>query len=153
MELRIIREPSVAGTTLGVVFLDGAFFGFSLEDQVREQPGVPVEAWKVYGETAIPAGRYRVTLTFSPRFGRLLPELRDVPGFTAIRIHPGNSKADTEGCILLGVERRDVRVLQSTATVGRLQAAIEAALGRGEVTWVTIENTPALAGALTGGVA
>lgn len=143
MHIRIIREPTINRTTLGVVFIDGRFLSFSLEDAVREIPGQPVQAWKVRGETAIPAGRYRVRFTFSPRFQRRMLELVDVPGFSGIRIHPGNTARDTEGCLLLGVQRADARLVNSTAAVRALEAAVDAA---DEDVWITIENPPDFAG-------
>ena len=73
-----------------------SFEGFAVEDCVRA-PGV-----KVYGETAIPAGSYKMRISKSPRFGRLLPEILDVPGFSGIRIHKGNTAADSSGCLIIG---------------------------------------------------
>lgn len=146
MNLRVIREPSQQNTTLSVVFVDRRFFSFGLEDQIRERAGEPVSAWKVYGQTAIPAGRYRVVLTPSQRFGRVLPELLEVPGFTGIRIHPGNSEKDTSGCLLLGVQRANVRVLGSAKACDELDRLIRAALDRGEQIWIDIENPPAAGG-------
>ena len=51
----------------------------------------PVRPWgvRVKGKTAVPAGVYDVALTRSPKFGRMLPILIDVPGMTGIRIHRG----------------------------------------------------------------
>jgi hypothetical protein len=69
---------------------------------VRERPGVPVLEWKVPRETAIPAGRYRITLEMSPRFGPDTLTVNSVPGFEGVRCHGGTTKADTEGCIILG---------------------------------------------------
>lgn len=63
MRLRLVREPSLEGATLGCLFVDGHFAAFTLEDEIRERPGEPVGAWKVPGATAIPAGRYRVIVT------------------------------------------------------------------------------------------
>ena len=77
---------------------------YTLEDVVREQPGVPVAQWKIPGATAIPEGTYRLALTPSARFKALMPQLLDVPGFEGIRIHTGNTFADTEGCLLVGLE-------------------------------------------------
>lgn len=133
MTIRIIREPSHDGTTLGVVFLDSRFYCFSLEDQIREGVKIP-------GETAIPAGRYEVRITWSPRFNRLLPEVLAVPGFEGIRLHPGNTIADTSGCILLGIQRAGVRILESGKACAYVQEQIQAAADRGEATWLTVEN-------------
>jgi len=57
---------------------------------------------KVMGETAIPEGKYRVSLDMSPKYGRLMPYVQDVPQFTNIMLHPGNDVEDTKGCILVG---------------------------------------------------
>ena len=137
--LRLIREPSFQGATLGVLFLDHQFRCFTLEDKVRERPGLPVAQWKVPGETAIPSGHYRVIITPSVRFHRPLPLVVDVPGFTGIRIHPGNVVADTSGCILVGKDRGDGRLMQSRVAFEDLFAALEAATGE---MWITIENPP-----------
>lgn len=87
--------------TLSRVYLvedDGSvsFEGFAVEDKVRA-PGV-----KVQDETAIPAGSYKMRISKSPRLGRLLPEILDVPGFSGIRIHKGNTAADSSGCLIIG---------------------------------------------------
>lgn len=73
-----------------------SFEGFAVEDNVRA-PGV-----KVQDETAIPAGSYKMKISKSPKFGRLLPEILDVPGFSGIRIHNGNTAADSSGCLIIG---------------------------------------------------
>ena len=137
MNLRLVREPTTDGTTFGVLFVDGHYGCFALEDAVREQPGQPVAAWKVPGQTAIPAGRYRVIVTPSVRFQRPLPLLVDVPGFAGVRIHPGNTVADTEGCILVGADRDSARVLQSRPAFERLFEQIRTAPGD---IWIGIEN-------------
>jgi hypothetical protein len=103
MNLLLERTPSGATCTIGDLYIDGDWFCFILEDVVREVEGQPVESWKVKGATAIPAGTYRVQITYSNRFKRDLPLLVGVPGFEGIRIHPGNTDADTEGCLLPGL--------------------------------------------------
>lgn len=140
MKIRLVREPTAGGTTHGVMFVDGAYFGFTLEDAVREVADQPVSAWKVPGVTAIPAGTYPVTITLSQRFGRLLPLLEGVSGFTGIRIHAGNIPAHTEGCILVGFSRDHGSIGQSRQACDRLQAQIDLALSRQEPVTIEIEN-------------
>jgi hypothetical protein len=123
MQFRLIREFTRSATTFGVLFLDGHFFCFTLEDAIREVLGQPVEAWKIAGQTAIPAGTYALSLTPSQRFQTMLPLLDAVPGFTGIRIHSGNSLADTEGCILVGRKRGTTTVKESRLALADLLAA------------------------------
>ena len=120
----IQREPSADGATLGCLFVDQVFQCFTLEDPIRELAGVPVEDWKIAGETAIPAGRYVVKLTMSRRFRCVLPLVLDVPGFRGIRVHAGNDAGDTEGCILVGRRRKSARVLESRLAFDALFARL-----------------------------
>ncbi len=88
--------------TVGKLFNGRDFLCFTLEDKVREVEGKPVSEWKVYSKTAIPKGYYKVSVTMSNRFKRELPLLANVEGFEGVRIHTGNTSADTDGCILVG---------------------------------------------------
>ena len=94
MVLTLNRLHSDEQDTLGTLYVNGKLFCFTIEDPFREQ--------KVAGITRIPAGTYDLFLTFSPHFKRNMWEIMDVPGFTGIRIHTGNTADDTEGCILVG---------------------------------------------------
>jgi hypothetical protein len=114
--LRLIREPSHNGATLGSLYVDGVWQCWVLEDVMRAE--------KIKGETAIPAGTYQVKLTHSPRFNRQLPELLNVPTFVGVRIHGGNRKEDTEGCILVGEQRGDAWIGQSQVALGKLMAKL-----------------------------
>jgi hypothetical protein len=122
MKLKLIREPSSSTTTLGKLYLDGVFFCYTLEDVVRPDPNpdTPQNEAKVWGNTAIPAGKYKVVITMSPRFKRRLPLLIGVPGFDGIRIHPGNTHRDTDGCILVGEQIVGESILQSRIAFNRL---------------------------------
>lgn len=102
MKLTLKRGKSSAVSTIGELFVDGKFECYILEDVVREKPGVPVSEWKIKGKTAIPVGVYGVALTMSPKYGRIMPLLVNVPGYEGIRIHSGNVAEDTEGCLLTG---------------------------------------------------
>lgn len=131
MNLRLIREPSVLGATLGSLYLNGVWECWTLEDEIRDV--------KVKGHTAIPADRYTVIIDQSMRFKRLLPRLLHVPDFEGVRIHPGNTSVDTEGCILPGAVRGIARVLQSKVAFEKLFARLKRAAAH-EPLWITIEN-------------
>lgn len=137
MKLRLDRDVKAPDFTLGKLYVNGVQQFFTVEDEVREIKGVPVEEWKVAGETAIPVGTYRVIVSWSNRFRKHLPLLLDVEGFKGIRIHAGNTEKDTEGCILVGTSRTKEGVANSRYAMSLLQTAIEEASKRGEV--VTIE--------------
>jgi len=89
---------------------------------------------KVYGKTCIPNGTYTVVLSYSNRFKRILPELLNVPHFLGIRIHSGNSSKDTEGCLLLGENKKVGMVLNSKATIAKFCPIIKDACAKGKVT-------------------
>jgi hypothetical protein len=131
MELRLIREISTEISTHGVLFIDSRYECFTLEDVVRPE--------KIAGETAIPAGRYQITITRSPRFRRPLPLLHDVPEFRGIRIHPGNTAVHTAGCLLVGQGRATNRVTRSRKAMEALQPKLAKALADGDRVWIRIE--------------
>lgn len=135
--LRLERGYQTGDYTPGTLLAGGHVF-FTCEDIEREVAGKPVNEWKIMGRTAIPRGRYRVILSLSQRFKKVLPLLLDVPGFTGIRIHAGNTAADTDGCILVGMERGMGGVLKSRDAMDKLQGMIAAALSRGEEVWLEI---------------
>jgi len=93
--LELFRSVYTDTTTIGRLFLDGEFFGWTLEDAVRP-PNI-----KIQGKTAIPEGTYKVVLSMSNRFKKVLPEILSVPHFSGIRFHGGNTAKDTEGCVLI----------------------------------------------------
>lgn len=102
---------------MGLLYVDGVLECFTLEDAVR---GV-----KIYGETAIPAGSYVITVNYSPKFRRRMPLLLRVPGFDGVRIHVGNTPKDTEGCILVGTRLAVNHVWDSQTAFAKLLAKME----------------------------
>lgn len=143
MNLHLSRFALTPASTIGALSVDGAFECFLLEDRYR-----PPDEPKVFGETCIPCGTYRVEITNSPRFSELmghpvdLPLLIAVPGFEGVRIHPGNSAADTEGCLLPG------RIALPDA-VGESRAAFEALFAKLKAAQKPIFITVALAATTT----
>ncbi len=95
-------------------------------------------AQKIMGISAIPEGRYAVVITWSPRMKQWLPLLLGVPMFSGIRIHAGNTAADTAGCILVGENLKKGMVLNSRIWLKRLKEKIVEAKARGEGVWITI---------------
>lgn len=129
MNLRLIRRWPKEKCTIGELLVDGDWACFTLEDIER--------LVKIAGETAIPVGRYRVEITHSQRFDRELPLLIDVPGFTGIRIHAGNTDADTRGCILVGRRAYDESIGESRLALDALMAKLEKAK---DPIWISVED-------------
>jgi hypothetical protein len=134
MKLMLQREPSSLESTIGKLYADGIFVCVTLEDVVRPD-GV-----KIPHETAVPSGNYNVDITFSPRFGCLMPLLTNVQGFVGVRIHWGNSAKDTDGCILVGESKGTDWISGSRRAWDALMALLMAAKARGETISLTICN-------------
>lgn len=133
MKLRLVRTTFTDLSTIGHLEVDGRFECFTLEDRVREK--------KIRGRTAIRAGTYDVALTHSPRFGRVMPLLLDVPEFEGIRIHPGNTPLHTEGCILVGETKAVDFIGKSRSAYRRLFAQLQQAVARDEAIAIEITAT------------
>lgn len=130
--IQVVRKPSKGGATIGDLYIDGVRDCFTLEDEIRDE--------KIPGKTAIPPGKYRVVLTHSPRFKKVLPELLKVPNYVGVRIHSGNKAEDTEGCILVGEEAQENTITRSKEALLELMAAISMAHEAGEQVFIEIEN-------------
>jgi hypothetical protein len=95
---------------------------------------------KVPHETAIPTGVYKVIVNLSPAKKRMLPRLLDVPGFSGILIHRGNTKSDSSGCILVGENKVKGKVINSTLYEKRLVEILTEAQENGEEIRIEIEK-------------
>ena len=93
---------------------------------------------KVYGKTCIPNGTYTVVLSYSNRFKRVLPELLDVPHFLGIRMHAGNSSADSSGCIILGTKSKGDWVTASSVAFNKVYTLLQKAVANKEEITITI---------------
>lgn len=136
MKLELKRRWLTKASTVGELYVDGRRECFVLEDSYRPPPEP-----KVLGVTAIPCGTYEVRVTYSPRFGVDMPLLLDVPGFMGVRIHPGNTAADTEGCLLPGVVRHGEAVRESRIAYVHLLSLLMGAPGPHHIT-ITVEPEP-----------
>lgn len=129
MKLLLQRRWFTEKSTIGELYVEGVQQCFILEDRFR-MPWEP----KVPRATCIPCGEYPIVITHSPRFGVEMPLLLNVPGFSGVRIHPGNTPADTEGCLLPGLERDADRVLQSREAYTRLFQLLDASKDEHSIT-------------------
>lgn len=139
MRMQLERLQRDSDVTIGSLSIDGDFECFVLEDPIREVKGQPVAGWKIPGQTAIPYGTYAVQITRSARFGVDLPLLIGVQGFSGVRIHAGNTTADTEGCLLVGMDRLTKSLGRSRKALEALMPKIAAGLKHGGVTLEIVE--------------
>lgn len=131
---RIALRPTY---TIGKLYIDDAYFCDTLEDTVRDinkSGKFDNGEQKIKGKTAIPYGTYEIKWTYSPRFKKYTPQLMNVPSFEGIRIHAGNTSADTEGCLILGENKQVGKVLNSRATINKFYPIIKEACSNGKVT-------------------
>ena len=137
MKLKVLRNTEAENSTEGKLSIDDEIECYTLEDKDRHlEDGNE----KVYGKSAIPRGTYPVSITYSQRFQKDLIYIHDVPQFTGVRIHSGNSAKDTEGCILVGSVNKqddDNWIGGSRIAYNRLHEKVKAALDSGEE--VTLE--------------
>jgi hypothetical protein len=129
MKLTLKRFHLAPTYTIGKLFIDGKPFCDVIEDVVRDKnkDGDLQDAGeaKVYGQTAIPYGTYKVQLTMSNRFKKVLPLLVNVPEFEGIRIHAGNTAEDSHGCLLVGENKEKGKVINSAVTMEKLMAILK----------------------------
>lgn len=137
MKLTLKRIALRSTYTIGKLYIDDVYFCDTIEDTVRDinKNGKfdNVEK-KVHSKTAIPYGTYEIKWTYSHRFKKYTPQLMNVPSFEGIRIHSGNTSADTEGCLILGENKQVGKVLNSRATINKFYPIIKEACSKGKVT-------------------
>lgn len=153
MNITIKRTFKADKYTIGKLYVNGIYECDTLEDTDRgltkDSPLSEIQSKKVYGETAIPTGTYKIDMnTVSPKFkdrswakfcGGKLPRLIDVPGYSGVLIHVGNKPADTLGCILVGDNKIKGQVINSTSTFQELYSLMLKAKVAGEEITITIE--------------
>ena len=154
LELLLDRKYRKETYTIGNLYVDGEWFCNALEDKDRGLSQTmtleEINKIKVYGETASPTGRYEVRMDIvSPKyngvkwykdnFGGRMPRLESVKGFSGILIHSGNTALDSNGCILVGMNKAKGKVLDSRATFQKLWKVLEQARKAGKKIYLTIK--------------
>lgn len=102
--------------------------------------------WSFYGlepeqgKGPIPEGTYDLVVNWSNRFGRLMPEVLNVPGFDGIRIHPGNWPHDSEGCLLIGAGKSVDEITNSRSVFDDFFPKLQSALDAHEQCTITYQD-------------
>jgi hypothetical protein len=113
VKLTVVRTQFGTDATNGMLFIDGIFECYTLEDQYQ--------AVKVMHETCIPEGTYDIKFRtvggfhekYKKRYGNDhygMLHLQDVPNFTYILIHAGNTDEHTSGCLIVGETQQDLDI-------------------------------------------
>ena len=142
-ELTLHRLYLKEDYTIGKLFVEGEYLCEIIEDKVRDfnKDGDLLDEGeeKVPTLTAIPYGRYKVVVTYSPKFKRELPLLVDVPHFTGIRIHNGKNASSSHGCLIPGENKVVGGVINSATYVQQLISWIKIQNGLGREVYITIK--------------
>ena len=143
MKLKLKRIYRGNTYTIGRLYIDNEYFCDTLEDKDRGLTSYmseeEIKSLKVYSETAIPTGTYKIEVTFSRRFKKKMPVLIGVKGFSGIRIHSGNDETHTSGCILCGFNKEKGKVVNSKVVTSKVYALIENAINNNNEVAITIE--------------
>lgn len=117
MTIKIVRDTFSQTSSIGKLYINDIYFCETLEDFDRALTNIlsleDIKRIKLFGKTAIPYGKYEMIVSYSSKFKKYLPLLLNVPGFSGIRVHAGNTAVDTDGCILLGETREADKILNS----------------------------------------
>jgi len=106
----------------------------TLEDRWRDLNKEP----KVYGQTAIPEGRYEIKMIWWPKHNKEVPILLNVPYFEGILIHGGTTDKDTEGCVLVGENRVIGKLVNSLYHASEITRLINDEIENGRKVYITI---------------
>lgn len=153
MELKLKRIALKKEYTIGRLYIDGKYFCDTLEDTVRDlnkNGKFDNGEKKIAGLTAIPYGKYEVTLKVrSPRYSKVqkymdfcggyMPRLLKVLDFEGILIHPGNTAKDTDGCVLVGKNTVVGKLTDSFNTWKKLYLLMKSVSAKGEKIFIIIE--------------
>lgn len=128
MNIKLIRTKSNNEYTEGKLYINEVYFCDTLEDKDRglnqSMSNDTIKSIKVYANTCIPYGIYKIIISMSNKFKKMMPEVLQVKGFKGIRIHSGNTTKDTEGCILVGKKYKEGVLKDSMKTFNALMSIL-----------------------------
>ena len=137
MDIQLKRIAKKETYTIGKLYIDGVYFCDTIEDKDRSLNQTmsinDIKKKKVYGETAIPTGTYKLVIDYSNRFKKNMAHILNVPGYEGIRIHTGNSAKDSLGCIIVGKNKVVGKVVESRNTYNQLFPILQKAFKEGEI--------------------
>lgn len=137
MNIQLKRIAKKETYTIGKLYIDGVYFCDTIEDKDRGLNQAmsinDIKKKKVYGETAIPTGTYKLVIDYSNRFKKNMAHILNVPGYEGIRIHTGNSAKDSLGCIIVGKNKVVGKVVESRDTYNQLFPILQKAFKEGEI--------------------
>ena len=137
MNIQLKRIAKKETYTIGKLYIDGVYFCDTIEDKDRGLNQAmsinDIKKKKVYGETAIPTGTYKLVIDYSNRFKKSMAHILNVPGYEGIRIHTGNSAKDSLGCIIVGKNKVVGKVVESRNTYNQLFPILQKAFKEGEI--------------------
>lgn len=135
MKIEHVRIYNCTSYCISHIYVNGEYVCDAVEDYDRgleqNMPLAEIKRRKVYRQTAIPVGTYKLTMNVqSPKFAKMpyyfkyckgyLPRLLSVPGFDGILIHRGSSAASSAGCIIVGYNTIKGKVTSSQAAWEKL---------------------------------
>lgn len=144
MDVLIIRTKFDDKWTEGKLYIDGKYICDTLEDKDRElydsMDEDEIMKRKVYGETCIPYGRYKLTIDYSNKFKKELIRINKVKGFDGTRIHSLNTADESLGCVGVGIKLKDGYITKSRDTYSIVHKIVQNALMNNENAYLTIQK-------------
>lgn len=136
IEFLVKRDTFTDKRTLGKLYVNGEYVCDTLEDKDRKLETTGASA-KVYAQTAIPRGRYKMTYYLWTKYNNYYPWIQNVPCFQGILIHGGSMEDHTSGCILVGKRTSNNMLMGSASAMEKIRKFFTQ--NKGANFWITVE--------------
>ena len=136
IEFRVRREIFTEKRTIGKMYVNGEYLCDTLEDKDRHLETTGQSA-KVYSQTAIPRGRYKMVNYLWTKYNNWYPWIQNVPYFQGILIHGGSMEDHTSGCILVGTKTSNNMLMGSADAMKKIRKIFSE--NKGAEFWITVE--------------